>query len=82
VENVKTDNDKAENKETKISVSRIEIGGVKYLKSTANVLYVPETQEEVGIWNPETQTIKPLPEEEEDELEDEEYDEEEEEENN
>ena len=36
------------------------------------MLYNPETKEEVGIWDPETKTIKELPEEEESDEEEEE----------
>jgi hypothetical protein len=60
-----------------VGVKRIAIEGIQYLKSENNVLYNPETREEVGLWDPETNTIKELPEEEES---DEESDEEEEEE--
>ena len=49
------------------------------MKSENNILYSPETKEEVGIWDPETKTIKELPEEEESDEEEEESDEEEEE---
>jgi hypothetical protein len=57
----------------KVSVTRIQILGKPYLKSSTNILYDPATKEEVGIWDPETKSIKPLPEEE-DEEEEEEYD--------
>ena len=61
---------------SKVSVTRIQIEGKDYLKSSTNILYNPETKEEVGLWDPETKTIKDLPadsdeEEEEDEYEDE-----------
>jgi len=59
---------------TKVSVSRIQIEGVQYLKSTANILYDPTTKEEVGLWNPVTKSIEALPEED-DEEEEEEYEE-------
>jgi hypothetical protein len=49
----------------KITVSRIEIEGKKYLKSSENILYDPETKEEMGIWNEEKKIIMPLPEDEE-----------------
>jgi hypothetical protein len=52
---------------TKVSVGRIQISGKSYLKSNDNILYDPDTKEEVGIWDPETKTIKDLPEEDEDE---------------
>ena len=54
-------------KPTKVTVTRIQIEGVEYMKSSANILYNPTTKEEVGIWDPVTQTIKELPEEEEEE---------------
>jgi hypothetical protein len=51
----------------KITVSRMEIDGKKYLKSSENILYDPETKEEMGIWNEETKKIMDLPDEEEEE---------------
>jgi hypothetical protein len=57
---------------TKVTVSRILIEGKMYLKTSNNVLYNLE-KEEVGTYDPETKTIKPLPDE--DEEEEEEYDE-------
>ena len=51
----------------KITVSRMEIDGKKYLKSSENILYDPETKEEMGIWNEETNKIMPLPDDEEEE---------------
>ena len=57
----------------KVTVTRITIEGIQYLKTTENLLYNPETKEEVGIYDPETQTIKPLPEESDDELDEDEY---------
>lgn len=62
----------------KVKVSRIKINGKMYLKSGANILYDETTKEEVGLYDPETQSIKPLPEEDEEEQE-EDYDSEEEE---
>lgn len=56
----------------KVSVTRIQIGGKAYLKSSTNILYDPATKEEVGLWDPETKTIKDLPEEDE-EAEEEDY---------
>jgi colicin import membrane protein len=63
-----------EAKPTKVTVTRIKIDGVEYMKSSANILYDPKTKEEVGLWDPVEQKIKELPEdeEEEDEYEDEE----------
>ena len=57
-----------------VKVSRIQIAGKSYLKTSNNLLYNPETKEEVGIWDPDTKTIKPLPEEEDEEEQEEEYD--------
>lgn len=51
----------------KVSVSRIQVDGKSYLKSSANILYDPSTKEEVGLWDPETKTIKELPEDDEEE---------------
>ena len=56
----------------KVGVTRMAFGGIQYLKSENNMLYNPETREEVGIWDPETKTIKELPEEEESDEEEEE----------
>lgn len=56
----------------KVSVTRIQIGGKAYLKSSTNILYDPNTKEEVGLWDPETKTIKDLPEDD-DEVEEEDY---------
>ena len=58
----------------KVKVSRIQISGKSYLKTIDNVLYDPDTRDEVGIWDPDTKTIKPLPEEEDEEEQEEEYD--------
>ena len=57
----------------KVSVSRIQIAGVAYLKSSTNILYNPQTKEEVGLWDPESKSIKPLPDDEESEAEEEDY---------
>ena len=56
-----------EEKPTKVSVTRIQIAGKCYLKSSTNILYDPSTKEEVGLWDPETKTIKELPEDDEEE---------------
>ena len=58
---------------TKVKASRITIKGIEYYKTPANMLYDPATHEEVGIYDPETDSIKPLPEESDDELCDDEY---------
>jgi hypothetical protein len=52
---------------TKVTVKRITIAGVEYLKSSTNMLYNPKTKEEVGIYNSETGGIDALPEESDDE---------------
>lgn len=52
----------------KVTVSRITINGVKYLKSSTGVLYNQETKEEVGLFDEETGTIKPLPDDEDEEV--------------
>jgi chemotaxis protein histidine kinase CheA len=54
---------------TKVTVSRITIDGVEYLKSATNILYDTKTKEEVGLYDPITKTIQELPEEEEEEVE-------------
>jgi len=51
----------------KVSVTRIQIADKAYLKSSSNILYDPNTKEEIGLWDPETKTIKELPEEDEEE---------------
>ena len=63
---------KEEQKEepTKVSVSRIQICGKIYLKSNVNILYDQTTKEEIGIWDPETKTIKDLPDDDDEEEED------------
>jgi len=61
----------------KVTVSRVTIDGVEYLKSAANILYNPHSKEEMGLYDPISKTIKELPEddEEEEEEEEEEYEE-------
>ena len=53
----------------KVSVSRIQISGKQYLKSSNNILYDPETKEELGLWDPVSKTIKELPEDDDEEQE-------------
>lgn len=60
----------------KVTVSRIQIAGKQYLKSSNNILYDPNTKEEVGLWDPESKTIKELPDDEEEEVDDDEVEEE------
>ena len=50
-----------------VKVSRIQVNGKTYLKTSENVLYDADTKEEVGIWDPETKTMKDLPDDEESE---------------
>ncbi len=58
----------------KVSVKRIKIGEHEYLKSESNILYNPETKEEVGLYDAESNSIKPLPDDDEEELEEDNYD--------
>lgn len=57
-------------KPQKVTVTRTKIDGKEYLKSSTNILYDAKTREEVGIYDPETKTIKPLPDDDEEEEED------------
>jgi hypothetical protein len=57
----------------KVTVKRITIEGKQYLKTTENLLYDPETKEEIGIYDEATNSIKALPEEDEDEIEEDGY---------
>ena len=57
----------------KVTVKRITISGKQYLKTMENLLYDPETKEEVGIYDEATNTIKELPEEDDDEIEEDGY---------
>jgi len=52
----------------KVKVTRITISGIEYLKSVENILYNPDTKEEVGIYDEDTKTIQPLPDEDEEEM--------------
>ena len=47
----------AEEEEIEVVVKRFEHNGVKWLRDSANVIYNMETQEEVGVWDEEAQTI-------------------------
>jgi len=51
-----------------VKVTRITISGIEYLKSVENILYNPDTKEEVGIYDEDTKTIQPLPDEDEEEM--------------
>ena len=50
----------ADKVETKVTVKRVTINGVEYLKSTTGVLYDEKTKEEMGIYDEETKTIKAI----------------------
>ena len=43
--------------EVEVAVKRFEHNGVKWLRDSTGVIYNMETQEEVGVWNEEMQTI-------------------------
>ena len=58
----------------KKKVTRITIDGKQYLKTAENVIYDPETREELGTYDPVNNKIIPLPEDDEEEEEEEEYD--------
>ena len=45
-----------------VSVQRVTINGILYLKSSTNILYNPKTKEEMAIWDPKNNRIKDLPE--------------------
>jgi hypothetical protein len=40
-----------------VVVKRFEHNGVKWLRDSNGVIYSMETQDEVGVWNEEMQTI-------------------------
>jgi hypothetical protein len=65
--------DAAELPPVKVTVTRIKIDDQTYLKSAAGNLYNVETKEEVGLHDEATNTIKPLPDDDEEELEEDEY---------
>ncbi len=58
----------------KVTVKRITIEGKQYLKTSENLLYDPETKEEMGIYDPDTNTIKELPEDSDEEVSEDGYD--------
>ena len=61
--------------EDKVEVKKFEFKGIKYLRSTTNILYDATTQDAIGHWNEDKQEVEEL----EEELEEEEEEEEEEE---
>ena len=48
----------SEEETEELKVTRFEFGGKKYLKSSKNVLYDAETQDEIGVWNEAKQEIE------------------------
>lgn len=58
----------------KVTVKRITINGKEYLKTADNLLYDPDSREEMGIYDAATNSIKELPEEDDDEIEEDGYD--------
>jgi hypothetical protein len=59
----------------KVQVSEFVYEGVKYWKSTDNIMYDPATKDVKGIWSETEQKMLPAPEESDDELSEEEYEE-------
>jgi len=47
-----------ETEEEEVKVTKFEFGGKKYLRSSKNVLYDAETQDEIGVWNEAKQEIE------------------------
>jgi hypothetical protein len=64
-----------EEQEEEVSVIKFEFGGKTYLKSSTNVLYDFESQDEIGVWNEMKQEIEFAEDNEEVELEEEEQEE-------
>ena len=58
----------------KVTVKRVTISGKEYLKTADNLLYNPDTKEEVGIYDELTNTIKDLPDDDDDEISEDGYD--------
>jgi hypothetical protein len=50
--------DEEEEEEEEVSCTKFEFNGKKYLKSTKNVLYDIESQDEIGVWNDKEQKIE------------------------
>ena len=51
--------------EEEITVSKFEFNGIKYLKSSDNILYDPISQDPVGIWNEDDECIDEIEEDDE-----------------
>jgi hypothetical protein len=49
-----------EGEEEEVAVVRFEHDGVKYLKTADNMLYFEESQEAAGMWDPVTNTVTPV----------------------
>jgi len=60
-------NEEKSEPQEKVKVVRVKIDGVDYFKSSSNIVYDVDTREEVGIYDDESKTIKPLPDDEEEE---------------
>ena len=58
---------------TKVTVKRITIDGKQYLKTAENLLYDPDTKEEMGIYDQASNTIKQLADESDNEVDEEGY---------
>jgi hypothetical protein len=71
---------KKEEERPKVQVSEFTFEGVKYWRSTDNIMYDPDTKEVKGIWSETEKKMLPAPEESEDELSEEEYEDDEDEE--
>ena len=56
-ESEQEDNKADECDEEEITVSKFEFNGIKYLKSSDNILYDPISQDPVGIWNEDDECI-------------------------
>ena len=53
-----------EDEDAEVEVVKFEFEGTQYLKAADGILYDPESQDAVGVWNEETQTIDELEDEE------------------
>ena len=52
--------EEGEEDEEEVAVVRFEHDGVKYLKTADNMLYFEESQEAAGMWDPATNTVTPV----------------------
>ena len=55
---VEVEDTEDETEEEEVQVTKFEFGGKKYLRSSKNVLYDAETQDEIGVWNEAKQEIE------------------------